>query len=184
MEGAEVQPWTDGDISYRIVMLATLVDLALEELKRTKGIAASRYSKGTTIPAWTANADGEDIKLGSVNKSNPKPKAEVRDAMALDAYIVAEFEDELERDVVLGDPGAILPVLIEAGRRDLFSEVRVIPDWLRKRVVTSALNGKDVPGVEVVRPSGTVSATKDRAAVEEVRRLLSGARVPLLGIEA
>lgn len=180
----EIQPWTDGDLTYRIVMLAALVDLALAELKRTKEIAASRHAKGTTIPAWMKNPDGEDIKLGGVNKSNPKPKAEVRDGAALDAYIRAEFADKIEHDVILGDPGAVLPVLIEAGRKDLFEEIELVPDWLRKQVITSALNGNNIPGVEVVRPPGVVSVTKDRAAVEEVRRLLSGARVPLLGIEA
>lgn len=179
----ETPALSNADHSYKIVLLKTLMDLIGAEFDQSKGVAGEQMLKGETVPARVL-LDGQDIKLGSINKSDPKPRAEVRDPAALDAYIMAEHADKLVRKAELADPGEVIPVLIDAGRADLFTEVDVIPDWLRKQVLTSALKGADVPGVIVRTPGGTVSARAELAAEYVARRLLSGARVPLLGIEA
>lgn len=176
----EIQAWTYADLAKKIVLLKTLADLVNDELRHTKILAASKYPKGASIPARTDS----DEKLGRVTKSDPKPVARVTDQEALDAYIRAEFPDKLEHDVRLGDMGEVLAALIDAGRKDLITETEVIPPYLDAQVLASALTGKPVPGVTVVRPDGVVSARVERAAIELVRNLLAGAPVQLLGIEA
>lgn len=179
----EIQARTDGDLAIQIVLLKTLADVVLDEIKRAKEVAADQYPKGASVPARTDSIDG-DIKLGRVTKTDPKPVATVVDADALDAYIRTEHYEELHHGVELGDLGEILAILKDQGRSDLFAPTEEVPEWLRKQMLAAALAGKAIPGVEVRRPPGVVSATKERAAVELVRRLLAGAPVQLLGIEA
>lgn len=171
-----IEAYTDADLAYRIVLLKTLQDLVIAEFKAAKQIADEQFPKGVGIPART---DG-DVKLGKVSKSDPKPVADVVDRKALDEHIRAEYADKLESRVELGDIAQIIPVLLDAGRTDLFTEVEVIPDYLYGLAKAAAIKGKPVPGVEVRTPPGTVSARAEVAAQQEVRRLLSGARVPLL----
>lgn len=179
----EIQAYTDGDLATKIVLLKTLADVVLDEIKRAKEIAADQYPKGASVPARTDSIDG-DIKLGRVTKSDPKPVAEITDPAALNAYIRAEHYEQLHHGVELGDLGEILAILKDHGRSDLFTPTEEVPHWLYTQALAAALAGKPIPGVTVSRPPGVVSATKERAAVELVRRLLSGAPVQLLGIEA
>lgn len=177
----EIQAWTDSDLAYRIVLLKTLADLVNQEFRDAKSLAAEQFAKGASIPARTDN----DVKLGRVTKSDPKPVAEIVDRDELDAYIRDQHPDKLERSVVLGDVAEILPVLIDAGRADLFTEVEDIPDWLVGQMKAAAVTGRPIPGIALRRPEGVVSARTERAAEQTVRQLLSGARVPLLrGLEA
>lgn len=171
-----IEAYTDSDLAYRIVLLKTLADLVLDEFKSAKQVAADQFPKGAAIPART----DDDLKLGKVSKSDPKPVAEVVDRAALDDYIRTVYADKLESRIELGDVAQILPVLLDAGRTDLFTEVEVIPDYLYGLAKAAAVKGKAVPGVEVKSPPGVVSARREIAAETEVRRLLSGARVPLL----
>ena len=171
-----IEAYTDSDLAYKIVLLKKLCDLVIDEFKAVKQIASDQFPKGAAIPART----GDDVKLGKVSKSDPKPVAEVVDRDELDDYIRAEYADKLESRIELGDIAQILPVLLDAGRTDLFTEVEVIPDYLYGLAKAAAIKGKSVPGVEVKSPPGVVSARAELAAEQEVRRLLSGARVPLL----
>lgn len=178
---AEIQVHTDADLAYKIVLLKTLVDLVTREFREAKQQAAEQYPKGASIPARSDT----DLKLGRVSKSDPKPTATVVDEVAFDAWIRAEYPDKLEPDVELGDMAQVLCVLVDAARRDLITEVHRVPDWLRTTALAAALTGTQVPGVVVARPDGVVSATRERAAENLVRQLLSGAPVQLLrGIEA
>ncbi|MFI7191426.1 hypothetical protein ACIBQ0_16965 [Nocardia nova] len=178
----EIQAFTDSDLAYRIVLLKTLADLVNQEFRDAKALAAEQFAKGASIPART---DNDDVKLGRVTKSDPKPVAEIVDRDELDAYIRDQHPDKLERRVVLGDIAEVLPILIDAGRMDLFTEVEDIPDWLVGQMKAAALNGRPIPGIALRRPDGVVSARTERAAETAVRQLLSGARVPLLrGLEA
>ncbi len=177
----EIQAYTDADLAYKIVLLKTLLDLVTREFRETKALAAEQYPKGASIPARTDT----DLKLGRVTKSDPKPTATVVDDEALDAWIRAEYPDKLQHHVELGDLGEVLALLIEHGRRDLITESLVIPEWLRSNVLAAALNGRETPGVVVARADGVVSATREPAAEQLVRRLLAGSPVQLLrGIEA
>jgi hypothetical protein len=179
----EIEAFTDSDLAMKIVLLKTLADLVLDEFKAAKAIAADQYPKGLSISARTDSSDG-DVKLGKVSKSDPKPVAEIVDRDELDDYIRAEYPDKLEHNIRLGDLGEILAILKDLGREDLFTEIKAIPEYLHTQMLTAAVGGRPIPGVALRRPAGVVSATKERAAVEMVRRLLSGAPVQLLGIEA
>ncbi|MEU9515879.1 hypothetical protein [Micromonospora sp. NPDC048169] len=171
-----IEAYTDADLAYRIVLLKTLCDLVIDEFKAAKQIAGDQFPKGAAIPART----GDDVKLGKVSKSDPKPVAEVVDRAAVEDYIRTEYADKLESRVELGDIAQIIPILLDADRADLFTEVEVIPDYLYGLARAAAVKGMAVPGVEVKSPPGVVSARSEVAAQQEVRRLLSGARVPLL----
>lgn len=177
---AEIQAYTDSDLAYKIVLLKTLTDLVLDEFARAKAIAAEQMPKGASIPART----GEDVKLGKVTKSDPKPVAEIVDRDELDEWIRTQYPDKLDTRIELGDMGEILAVLNDLGRDDLFTTVTEIPAHLRKQAQTMAINGRLIPGIALRRPPGVVSARREIAAEYVVRQLLAGSPVPLLGIEA
>jgi hypothetical protein len=176
----EIQAYTDADLAFKIVLLKTLTDLAQEEFDRAKGIADGQMAKGTTIPART----GDDVKLGKVTKSDPKPVPKIVDQDALDDWIRTQYPDKLDTRVELGDMGEILAVLNDLGRTDLFTTVKEIPAYLYKQAQAQAVNGRPIPGVELRTPRGVVSANKEIAAEYLVRQLLAASPVPLLGIEA
>lgn len=176
----EIQAWTNADLAYRIVMLKTLIDLVSKEFDRAKAVMGEQIARGETIPARTS----DDRKLGRVTKSDPKPVAAVSDPAALEEWLRAEYPDKVEHRVSLGRVDEILPILIDAGRRDLFTETEVVPDYLVNQAKALAARGRPIPGITIQPGKAVVSATKEIAAEYAVRELLSGARVPLLGIEA
>lgn len=165
---SEIEVWTDGDLSLRIVLLKALLDEVQVELTAVKTVAAGRWAKGSTLPARSP----DDVKLGRVTKSDPKPVARITDRDAFERYVYAEHADEVDTVIVLGDVGEILPILIAAGREDLFTAVQKIPDSLVARLEKRALS-VDVPGITVRKPEGVVSAAPAGAAREMVRRLLA-----------
>lgn len=177
----EIQPYTDGDLANRIVLLKTLLDLLTAEFRDAKELAAQRYLKGASIPARTDT----DLKLGKVSKSDPKPTVTVVDEQVFDAWIRAEYPDKLHMDVEITDLAQVLAILVELDRHDLIKQSYVVPEWLRSNMLAAALTGREIPGLTVTRPAGVVSATSGPAAEQLVRRLLSGSPVQLLrGIEA
>lgn len=176
----EIQAYTDADLAYKIVLLKTLVDLVMDEFTRTKAIAAEQLPKGASIPARTS----DDVKLGKVSKTDPKPVAEIVDRDELDEWIRTQYPDKLDTRAELGDMGEILALLNDLGRKDLFTTVTEIPAHLYTQAKAMAANGRPIPGVALRRPPGVVSARKEIAAEYVVRQLLAGSPVPLLGIEA
>ncbi|WP_280448409.1 hypothetical protein [Nocardia brasiliensis] len=176
----EIQALTNADLAYKIVLLKTLADLVLEEFAQAKQVMDQQIARGDSVAARTT----DDRKLGRVTKSDPKNVAVIEDVAALEEWLRAEYPDKLTSEVELGRADEIVPILIEAGRRDLFTDLKVIPDYLYGQAKAAAMRGRPIPGI-VMRPGKpTVSATKEIAAEYLVRELLAGARVPLLGIEA
>lgn len=176
----ETPALSNADRAYKIVMLKTLIDLVMEEFKREKQVMGQLISRGDGVAARTP----DDRKLGRVTKSDPKPVAVISDLDALEEWLRTQYPDKLEHRVSLGRVDEILPILIDAGRRDLFTDTEVVPDYLVGQAKTLAAQGRPIPGITVQPGNAVVSATKEIAAEYEVRSLLSGARVPLLGIEA
>jgi hypothetical protein len=176
----EIQALTNSDLAYKIVLLKTLADLVLEEFAHAKAVMGEQIARGDSVSARTT----DDRKLGKVTKSDPKHAATITDLTALEEWIRAEYPDKLSTEVELGRTDEILPILISAGRRDLFAETEVIPDFLFGLAKAAAVRGRPIPGITVTPGKPVVSATKEIAAEYVVRELLSGARVPLLGIEA
>ncbi|MBF6213719.1 hypothetical protein IU487_22135 [Nocardia puris] len=176
----DIEAYTNADLAYKIVMLKTLADLVLEEFKRSKQVMGEQIARGDSVAARTA----DDRKLGRVTKSDPKPEATVTDPDALDDWLRTEYPDKIESRVELGRVDEILPILIDAGRSDLFTEVHVVPAYLVGQAKAAAARGRPIPGITVAPGKPVVSATKEITAEYAVRELLAGARVPLLGIEA
>lgn len=164
----EIEAWTDSDLTVRIVLLKALLDEVTAEFVAMKTLAGERWAKGSTLPA----RNGQDVKLGRVTKSDPKPVARVTDREAFEAYVYAEHPGELDTVVTLGEVGEILPILIDAGRTDLFTEDTVIPAALIARLEKAALT-QPIPGITVRFPEGVVSAAPAEAAKHTVKRMLA-----------
>jgi hypothetical protein len=176
----DIEAYTDADLAYKLVMLRKLADMVLEELDRTKQVAALQYPKGASIPARTC----DDIKLGKVSKTDPKPVAKVVDKAALEEWLRAEYPDKLDTRIELADMGELLAFLTDSGRTDLFTEVQVVPEHLLKQAEALAVRGRPIPGIEVRRPAGVLQVRTEIAAEYVVRHMLADSPVPLLGIEA
>ncbi|MFJ4653802.1 hypothetical protein ACIP5Y_21255 [Nocardia sp. NPDC088792] len=168
-----------GDLARRIVFLKTISDLVGEELNKAKRLAVIRFQKGSSEPARDAN----DVKLGNVSKSDPKPVAAVVDDERLAEHILQTRPDECITEVRLGDTAQIAAVLTDAGRTDLFTAVKTIPGWLYQEMEAKALAGTSVPGIEVRTPAGYITVRLEQAAKDAVRELLAASPIAL-GIEA
>ncbi|RVW03028.1 hypothetical protein [Rhodococcus xishaensis] len=176
---SEIQVFADADLAYQAVMLKALADTVLDAQKRVRHELAQRMAKGDRLTA----RDG-DAKLGSVNLTDPKPKATVTDEAAFADYLTAKYGDEATVTVELGDVGEICAVLADSGHEDLFTVRQVFPAWVREQAIKDALLPRHtVPGVTVTVPAGVVSARTEQAAVERVRAVLSGGDVRVLAIE-
>lgn len=174
----EIRTWTGPELARRLVFLKTVADLVDKELRTLKSAAMEQFAKGMSIPART----DEDVKLGQVIRTDPKPVAAIVDEDALTDYILTQHADETEAVLSLGDPAEIVPILRDAGRDDLFAEERVIPDHVIQRMETLALSGNRVPGIEVRTPHGWMQVKVEHAAKDAARKLLADAN--LLELEA
>lgn len=170
---------SNADLAQRIVFLKTIADLVDAELKATKMLAADQFQKGDSSTARSR----EDVKLGRVVKTDPKPVSRIVDEDALDAYLRAEYADVLIPSLTLGDPAEIVPILRDAGREDLFSVSESVPGWLVHQAEAEALAGKPIPGIEVHTPPGWIQVKVEQAAKDAAKHLLAGAQAQL-GIEA
>lgn len=174
---SDIQTWTGSELARRLVFLKTIADLVDTELKTLKSEAMARFDKGMSIPARS----DEDVKLGQVLRTDPKPVAVITDEEALEEYVLVNYPDEVESQLTLGDPAEVVPILMDAGRLDLFSEDRYVPDFLMRQMEAEALSGKKIPGIEVRTPGGWMQVKVEHAAKVAARELLSS--VHLLEIE-
>lgn len=168
-----------GDLARRIVFLKTVAEIVEGELTKAKRLAALQFSKGMSVAARSE----DDVKLGKVAMTDPKPVAAIVDEEQLAKHIFQTRPDECVTSVTLGDPAQIVPILIDAGRTDLFDGIETIPDWLFQEMEAQALAGTAVPGIEVRVPAGYITVRVEQAAKDAARELLAAAPIQL-GIEA
>lgn len=166
-------------LAQRLVFLRTVADVVETELKAVKAQATLQWRKGDTSTVRSA----DDAKLGQVTRTDPKPVAAVVDEELLAKYIFQTRPDDCVTSVTFGDPAQIVPILIDAGRTDLFAGVETIPDWLFQEMETRALAGESVPGIEVRTPPGWIQVRTGSQIKDAVRALLNAAPTQL-GIEA
>lgn len=165
----DIQEWTGSELARRLVFLKTIADLVDTELKTLKSAAMEKFDKGMSIPARAE----DDVKLGQVLRTDPKPVPVIVDGEALDEYAFAHYPNEVGAHLTLGDPAEIVPILMEAGRADLFSQERFVPDYLIRQLEAEALSGKKIPGIEVRTPGGWMQVKVEHTAKAAVRELLS-----------
>ncbi|MEV0357154.1 hypothetical protein AB0H71_13940 [Nocardia sp. NPDC050697] len=172
----DIQAYTTPDLAYRVVLLKTAADLVNREFREAKALMDEQMARGDSVAARTL----DDLKLGRVSKSDPKPEAVIADRDELEEWLRTEYPDKLDTRVEFARLDEVLAVLVDAGRGDLITQVTTVPDYLVGQAQALALSGRPVPGLKVQAKKAVVAATSELAAEREVRQLLAGARVPLL----
>lgn len=122
--------------------------------------------------------DGE--LLGHVTRTNPAKSAKVTDEAVLMAHLAEKDPDSLEDvTVIVGTEQQVIAVLKVHAPHLLGVEVR-IRDWARHASCKLAFE-RDVPGVTVSRPIGTVVIYPSKYKGEHIEALFTAGRVQLDG---
>lgn len=152
-----------GRVALRVALLKQIKDQV------DAAYNAARADQSTAMPAgtrWPVVSPLDDVKIGTVSKSDPKRKASVRDANAFAAWAAQNYPDDTEYAFrVVGSDEEVHAVLYEHAPH-LVKSVTVVSSELRKQVermsvatgVPTGPGGEvDVPGVLVEDPEGVVS---------------------------
>ncbi|BCK58332.1 hypothetical protein NWFMUON74_61040 [Nocardia wallacei] len=162
---------------------AVVLHAALAVIEKEKSLAKAglsgqlpRGSKLTSHHPVTSRA------LGTVSMSDPAPAAKVVDPAAFEAWVRAQYADQLEERLVLGPVEEVAAVLAEHAPH-LVSTVTEIPKDVEKRALREAAE-TPVPGTVQYTPGGVVSVRANARAEQVVRELLSAGPIALLALEA
>lgn len=119
--------------------------------------------------------------LGHITRTKKDPVARVADVSALMAHIHETTPEGLEDvDVIAATDDQVIAVLREHAPHMLDSEVRIKPYALNE-ALKLALAGKEVPGVEIDRPLGTVNTYPAKNAGDAIEALVKSGRFGLDG---
>ncbi len=163
---------TPSSIAVDLVALKVLGTVVREGTIDRKIHADEVMAKGDNIAA-RATIDGQDIKLGRVGKSDPKPVARIIDHAAFDRWLAEHVPDCVDQHPEFGPAEEVAAVLNEHAPH-LLSFPGSVADWARSaelRNAEAAAKRGETPaadGVEVTIPDGVVSVRETpeaRAAV-------------------
>lgn len=119
--------------------------------------------------------------LGHVTRTNPSKSAKVTDEAQLLAFYAEKDPDALEDvPVISATEDEVIEVLREHAPHLLKTDVR-IRDWARHAACKLA-HERDVPGVTVSRPVGTVAIYPAKDQGPQIEALFTAGRVQLDGV--
>lgn len=172
------------EVYEQLIALRVLKDLVADADRKTR--AKITLGKGSRETVWVIVED-EEVELGQVLRTKPKPEARVCDQVALDEWLTATQPNAVETTLEFTDVHQVAAVVAEAGRDDLIREQVRVPDWLREDAKRRALAGEPVPGVQVVVGEGTLTVRPSPVAPSAVEALIRSRAIRLdevLAIEA
>lgn len=136
----------------------------------------------TRVPLEALYADGErktirspldDAKLGIVLRTSPDPKWTVTDHKALTAHLEADPDNVEHVDDIAASEEQVIAVLREHAPQLLGRVERVKADAVKAALAQAEAHPETpVPGIELVRPRGTLSIRPDKAAGEVIARMV------------
>ena len=164
-------------IDAAIAQLAPEIEpLVLAQLE--KEVKARRAL--TRVPLEALYADGErktirspldDAKLGIVLRTSPEPTWQIVDREALTKWLEADPDNVEQVDDIAGSEEQVIEVLREHAPELLARVERVRPSVIAAALEV-AKRGTPIPGIEKVKPRGTLSIRPDKAAGEVIARLV------------
>ena len=149
-----------------------LAELAKRVKSRTDLVKATfgqRYPDGHK-ETFRSPLDGN--KLGIVYRTDPDPQWKITDREALHAHL-REYPGNVETVYEIADDQAAVEVLREHAPHLLVELTRVIPDVVDAALDQSRATGEAAaPGIELVKPAGSLTVKPDPKAGVAVERLV------------
>lgn len=134
-----------------------------------KAIIGQRYPDGRTERIRSPLGE----RLGSVYRTDPEPTWVVSDREALHAHL-RTFDDATETVYEIADEPAAVEVLRAHAPHLLVEITRVRPEWEQDALAQSRETGEPAaPGIEKVKPSGSLTVTPAKDAFDVVGRLMA-----------
>jgi hypothetical protein len=151
------------------LVLAELGKRVKARTETTKALFGQRYPDGHR-ETFRSPLDGS--KLGIVYRTDPDPQWKVTDREALHAHL-REYRGNVETVYEIADDLAAIDVLREHAPHLLVEITRVIPDVVEAALDQSRATGEPAaPGIELVKPSGSLTVKPDPKAGGAVERLV------------
>ena len=158
------------DISPEVEALV-LSELGKRVKARTEVVKATfsqRYPDGHK-ETFRSPLDGS--KLGIVYRTDPDPQWKVTDREALHAHL-REYPGNVETVYEIADEQAAIQVLLEHAPHLLVEVTRVIPDVVLAALDQSRATGEPAaPGIDLVKPAGSLTVKPDPKAGAAVERM-------------
>lgn len=153
------------------LVLAELAKRVKSRIDQVKAIVGTEFEDGDKH-AYRSPLDGS--KLGLIWRTDPDPQWRITDREALRAHLMA-FPGNVETvvEIVPEDMPEALAVLAEHAPGLLTDRVQLNPDAEQAALDQSKVTGQAAaPGIELVKPSGSLTVKPDTAAGAAVERLV------------
>jgi hypothetical protein len=175
-------------LARRLAVFKALEVYAKEQYDQVRAEMSARMARGDRLTALT---EDEEVKLGVVSKTDPKPRALITNATALRQWIEATYPDHIVEDLdVIGSDEEVKEVLLQHAPALLRQVSKADPDIVRAILAVSAKAGTavgpggeaDVPGIEIDRAEGVVSCKPTDDALPVVREMLQRGTLDLFDV--
>lgn len=157
---------------HEALVLAVLSQRVKARQDAVKAVVGQRYPDGHRE---TVRSPLDGAKLGSIYRTDPDPQWRVTDREALHAHL-RTFPGNVEAAVEIApqDMPEALAVLAEYAPHLLTDVARLNPEAEQAALEQSAATGEPAaPGIELVKPAGSLTVRPDKAAGQVVERMVA-----------
>lgn len=174
------------ELALKVAALKVLSDYALKAYNEARDEIAKSMGRGDRIQVRSPR---DDVKLGPVWKTDPKPHAEVVDGGALLSWFQEHYPEKVGSVYkVSGTDNEVIDALFRFAPHLLSKATAIKPDALRELRADSVALGQpigpageaDVPGLAVCTPEAVVQCKPDPdTALTAVIQLVQDGRLDL-----
>ncbi len=153
------------------LVLAVLEARVKDAKAAARASIENRYADGDKV---TVRSPLDEVKLGTVYRTDPDPRWEIHDRNALAAHLAADPANLEYVDEISGSDEAVLAVLREHAPH-LLARIERVPDSLFHAALAASVSGgiAAAPGIRRVKPRGTLAIRPDKNAGAAIERLVA-----------
>jgi hypothetical protein len=152
------------------LVLAVLEKRVAEAKTVARAVIEHRYPDGHRV---TVRSPLDDAKLGLVYRTDPDPTWKITDRDALVAHLAQDPDNFEFVDDIAGTQEQVLEVLAEHAPHLLARVERVMPAAVDAALLQAKVGGEVLPGIERVKPRGSLVVKPDKGAGAVVERMVS-----------
>jgi hypothetical protein len=152
------------------LVLAVLAQRVKEATAAARAVIEHRYAEGTRN---TIRSPLDDTKLGTVYRTDPDPKWSVTDRGALCKHLEDDPANVEYVDDIDGTNAQVIAVLAEHAPWLLARVERVRAEAITAAVAAAARGEEPLPGIERVKPRGSLVVRPDKNAGPAIERMVA-----------
>jgi hypothetical protein len=152
------------------IVLAVLEARVKEAKAAARATIEHRYAEGTRT---TIRSPLDDSKLGTVYRTDPDPSWQITDRDALARWLGEDPRNVEYVDDIAGTDEQVIEVLREHAPELLARIERVKAEAVNAAVAAAARGEQPMPGIERVKPRGSLVVRPDKNAGPAIERMVA-----------